>query len=30
MSAIEVKVLVRRWFEEANKGEAVFLAVIDE
>jgi len=30
MSAKEIKALVRRWFEEANKGKAAALAVIDE
>lgn len=30
MSAEEIKALARRWFEEANKGKAAFMAVIDE
>ena len=30
MSAEEIKALTRRWFEEANKGKAAFMAVIDE
>lgn len=30
MSAREIKALIRRWFEECNKGEAAFMAVFDE
>jgi len=30
MSAKEIKALVRRFFEESNKGEAATMAVIDE
>jgi len=30
MSTEEIKALARRWFEEANKGEAAFMTVIDE
>jgi len=30
MSAKEIKALARRWFEEANKGKAAFMTVIDE
>jgi len=30
MSVEEHKALVRRWFEEANKGEAAFMAAMDE
>jgi steroid delta-isomerase-like uncharacterized protein len=30
MSVKETKALVRRWFEEANKGKAAAMAVIDE
>jgi len=30
MSAKEIKALVRRWFEEANKDKAAFMAIIDE
>ena len=30
MSAKEIKALVRRWFEESNKGKAAAIAVIDK
>ncbi len=30
MSAKEIKGLAGRWFEEANKGKATFMAVVDE
>jgi hypothetical protein len=30
MSVKEIKGLIRRWFEECNKGEAAFMAVFDE
>jgi steroid delta-isomerase-like uncharacterized protein len=30
MSAEEIKALMRRWFEECNKGKAAFMAVFDE
>jgi len=30
MSAKEIKALTRRWFEEANKGKAAFMAIMDE
>ena len=30
MSAKEIKALMRRWFDECNKGEAAFMGVFDE
>jgi len=30
LSAEGIKALVRRWFEEANKGKETFMSVIDE
>jgi steroid delta-isomerase-like uncharacterized protein len=30
MSAKEIKALMRRWFEECNKGQEAFMAVFDE
>lgn len=30
MSAKENRALVRRWFEEANKGKAAVMTIIDE
>ena len=30
MSVEEIKALMRRWFEECNKGKAAFMAIIDE
>ena len=30
MSVEDIKALARRWLEEANKGEAAFMTVIDE